>query len=45
MICNFMLIKTKINVTKIPTLPGYASGGIRKLNQLNTTIMVVGVKT
>ena len=45
MICNLMLINTNINVTNIPTLPGYASGGIRKLNQLNTTIMDVGTKT
>ena len=45
MACNLMLIKTNISVTSIPTLPGYAFGGIKKLNQLNTTIMAVGTKT
>ena len=44
-ICNLILMRTSINVTNIPTLPGYASGGIKKLNQLNTTIIDVGIKT
>ena len=44
-ICNLILMRTSINVTNIPTLPGYASGGIKKLNQLNTTMIDVGIKT
>ena len=40
-----MFIRTNISVTRIPTLPGYEVGGIRKLNQLRITIIVVGIKT
>ena len=40
-----MFIRTNISVTRIPTLPGYEFGGIRKLNQLRITIIVVGIKT
>ena len=39
-----MFIRTNISVTRIPTLPGYEVGGIRKLNQLRITIIVVGIK-
>ena len=40
-----MFIRTNISVTRMPTLPGYEVGGIRKLNQLRITIIVVGMKT
>ena len=40
-----MFIRTNISVTRIPTLPGYEVGGIRKLNQLRITIIVVGINT
>ena len=40
-----IFIRTNISVTKIPTLPGYELGGIRKLNQLRITVIVVGIKT
>ena len=40
-----MFIRTNISVTRIPTLPGYEVGGIRKLNQLRITIIVAGIKT
>ena len=40
-----MFIRTNISVTRMPTLPGYEVGGIRKLNQLRITIIVVGIKT
>ena len=40
---SMMLIITSTRTTSIPILPGYASGGIRKLSQLTSTMMVVGM--
>ena len=39
---NMMFIITRQSTTNIPILPGYATGGTRKLNQLTQTIMLVG---
>ena len=39
---NMMFIMTRTSTTNIPNLPGNASGGTRKLNQLTKTIMQVG---
>ena len=39
---NIMFIMTRHKTTNIPIRPGYAVGGMRKLNQLIETIIVVG---
>ena len=42
---NVMLINTNIKATSDPNLPGYDAGGIKKVNQLSTTIIPVGIKS
>ena len=42
---NVMLINTNIKATSDPNLPGYDAGGIKKVNQLSTTIIPVGMKS
>jgi hypothetical protein len=45
MTISVISIRTNIRVTSIPILPGWDVLGNKKLNQLNTTIIAVGMKT
>ena len=42
---TLICIRTSISVTSVPTLPGWEVLGIKKLNQLNATIIAVGMNT